>query len=472
MKYQILALLFLLASCTGSDNQNKPKKLTQKIATTISGQISNPNYPNIILEAQGEKFNAGIQNGNFTFNLMLDEPRMYSISYGRRSGLIYVIPGDQLSLSTSANQFSQVMNFTGDRAVENQYLTEKADKDRKARSMKVKLYKMEEQEFIEATDKDKEAKMLTLENFKLQNEIDPFFAFLMKSEIEYEWANDRLIYPRYHGFYTQNENFQPSPVYYDFERAIDRNDPAKLWSPNFTSFISNYSDWQVTKLIEKDESFALKDNGRSLAKFNVIADAFTNEEIKEYLMYTTLKTHIKYEGANGTPELIKLFEERSANQNFKNDIQNDYAIWRGLESGNQAPTFAYADIDGQVHDMASYKGKYIYVDIWATWCGPCKREIPHLEALQEEYKDNDKILFTSVSIDKDKSAWERMVKDQNMKGLQLFAEGEWRSSIVRDYKISGIPRFLLIDDQGKIVSANAARPSSDRIKAQLASLLD
>ena len=84
-----------------------------------------------------------------------------------------------------------------------------------------------------------------------------------------------------------------------------------------------------------------------------------------------------------------------------------------MEAGNVAPTFAYNDIEGTMHNTADYKGKYIYVDVWATWCGPCKKELPHLEALQEAYKDNDKILFTSVSIDKDKSAWERMVKDKD-----------------------------------------------------------
>ena len=143
-----------------------------------------------------------------------------------------------------------------------------------------------------------------------------------------------------------------------------------------------------------------------------------------------------------------------------------------MKEGEDAPTFNYADLDGTIHGLENFKGKYVYIDVWATWCGPCRKEIPHLEELQEKYKGNDKIVFTSISIDQDTKAWRKMVSEQEMKGVQLLADGAWQSSIVRDYKIKGIPRFLLIDPNGDIVSANAPRPSSNRIKAKLAHLIE
>ncbi len=473
MKNYILfgLVLILFTACKTQNEGNKPKKLDQKVATSIHGTINNPNYPNVILENMGEQLTAQVSNGQFTFSLMLDEPKIFNIRYGRRSGQIFINPGDQVVFSTNANEFSQVMNYTGSRAIENNYLTKKFNKDRMARSLKVKTYKLEEPDFIAESDKMLETNKAEFKTFCETNEIDPFFKFIIDTEIEYEWANDRLIYPRYHQFYTKKESFDVSPVYYDFQRNLDLDDPGKMHSPNFNGFVSNYADSEAGKILEQDEALKLSDNGLAKTKFDIIQKQFKNEDIKEYLMYNTLKSHIRFEGANGTTPLLESFNAISKNTNFKQDIQKDYSNWQGLETGSVAPTFAYKDIEGQVHDMANYKGKYIYVDIWATWCGPCKKEIPALEALQEEYKDNDKILFTSVSIDKDKGAWERMVKDQNMKGLQLFAENEWRASIVRDYKISGIPRFLLIDDEGKIVSANAPRPSSERIKAKLSALV-
>jgi thiol-disulfide isomerase/thioredoxin len=471
MKYFLFLTILAISACQNSSTSSKPKKLANKLPATITGSITNPNYPNIIIENMGEQQSATIQNGQFTVNLMLDEPKIYNISYGRRTSQIFLNPGANVILSTSSDQFSQVMNFSGDLAVENAYLTEKFNKDRAAKSMKVKTYKLEEQEYISAVEDAKNKSLEGFYNFKKNNQLDPYFAFFIATEIEYDWAVDRLIYPRYHEFYAQKENFDVSPVYFDFQRNLKIDDPGNMISTNFSTYISYLTDIEAGKILENNEQLKATDNGLAKTKFEVIKQNFKDSEIKDFLFYNTLKTHIQYEGANGTPILLDDFNNSCTNQIYKNNIQKDYANWKGLETGNVAPTFAYNDIDGNLHDIADYKGKYIYVDVWATWCGPCKKELPHLEALQEEHKDNDKILFTSVSIDKDKGAWERMVKDKNMQGLQLFADGEWRASIVRDYKISGIPRFLLIDDQGKIVSANAPRPSSERIKSTLASLL-
>ncbi|MFT7606925.1 MAG: thiol-disulfide isomerase/thioredoxin [Saprospiraceae bacterium] len=471
MKYFLLISSFFLFACQNTTLNSKPKKLAQKVSTTINGSISNANYPNIIIENMGEQQSAVIQKGQFTVNLMLDESKIYTLSYGRRTSQVFLKPGANLSLSTSSDQFSQVMDFTGDLAVENTFLTEKFNKDRTAKSMKVNIYKLEEQEYIAALEESRNSSKTAFKNFKESNQLDPFFSFLIETEIEYDWAVDRLIYPKYHSFYAQKENFDVGPVYFDFQRDLTIDDSGNMISPNFTTYISYYTDIEAGKILENNEKLKATDNGLAKTKFDVINQSFKDSDIKDFLLYNTLKTHIQYEGANGTPALLEIFNESCNNQIFKNNIQTDYANWRGLETGNVAPTFAYTDIDGQLHDIADYKGKLIYVDVWATWCGPCKKELPFLEQLQEDHKGNDKILFTSISIDKDKGAWERMVKDQNMKGLQLFAEGEWRASIVRDYKISGIPRFLLIDEQGKIVSANAPRPSSERIKTTLATLL-
>ena len=129
-----------------------------------------------------------------------------------------------------------------------------------------------------------------------------------------------------------------------------------------------------------------------------------------------------------------------------------------LAEGNDAPVFAYPNIAGDTIALNDFLGKYIYVDVWATWCGPCRRELPYLEKLQEEYIDKN-IVFLSVSIDEDQDAWEEMVTDKEMKGVQLIATGGWQAQICKDYVIRGIPRFLLIDMEGKIITGRAERPS-------------
>ncbi|MDX1278212.1 TlpA disulfide reductase family protein [Oceanihabitans sediminis] len=166
---------------------------------------------------------------------------------------------------------------------------------------------------------------------------------------------------------------------------------------------------------------------------------------------------------------------------YKRYIDQKIALKAELPAGTESPTFVdYENYAGGTTSLEDLKGKYTYIDIWATWCGPCKVEIPAIKELEEEYKDKN-IQFLSISIDDDKAhkgSWEKanenwraMVADENLVGIQLFAPKGWNSQFIRDYKINGIPRFILVDPDGKIVSPDAPRPSSKKIKEVLNELL-
>ena len=138
------------------------------------------------------------------------------------------------------------------------------------------------------------------------------------------------------------------------------------------------------------------------------------------------------------------------------------------QAGEPAIDFTYPDIDGNEVSLSSLEGKLVYVDVWATWCGPCLGEIPSLKKLEGEYHEKN-ITFLSVSVDTDKEAWLKMVKEDNLGGLQLWADG-W-SQITKDYAIFGIPRFMLFSADGKVISNDAPRPSSAEIRGLLDSNL-
>jgi len=136
-----------------------------------------------------------------------------------------------------------------------------------------------------------------------------------------------------------------------------------------------------------------------------------------------------------------------------------------LAKGNPSPIFEnYENIKGGKTSLADLKGKYVYIDVWATWCGPCKREIPFLKEVEKAYHGKN-IEFVSISVDEDKNheAWKNMVAEKELGGVQLFADKNWKSDFVQGYKINGIPRFILIDPAGNIVSPDAPRPSSEEL---------
>ena len=129
--------------------------------------------------------------------------------------------------------------------------------------------------------------------------------------------------------------------------------------------------------------------------------------------------------------------------------------------GDQAIEFSYPDQNDEMVKLSSFKGSMVYVDVWATWCGPCIAEIPSLKILQKDYEDKD-IVFLSVSVDTDRDAWIKMLTEDDLGGVHLWADG-W-SEITKSYAIFGIPRFMLIGKDGSMISVDAPRPSSDEIR--------
>jgi len=158
---------------------------------------------------------------------------------------------------------------------------------------------------------------------------------------------------------------------------------------------------------------------------------------------------------------------------YKKYINDELALKRDLPKGAVSPTFVdYENFNGEKTSLKDLKGKYVYVDVWATWCGPCIAEIPALKEVEKNYHGKN-IAFVSLSIDDDRSHggswekanedWKKFVADENLGGIQLFAPKGWQSEFVRSYRINGIPRFILIDPNGNIVTPTAPRPSSEEL---------
>ncbi|MCF6213418.1 MAG: TlpA family protein disulfide reductase [Flavobacteriaceae bacterium] len=167
--------------------------------------------------------------------------------------------------------------------------------------------------------------------------------------------------------------------------------------------------------------------------------------------------------------------EKLANERIVQFLNSNYEVQHlkltKFAIGKPSPTFNLENYKGGKTSLGSLKGKYVYIDVWATWCAPCRKQIPALKKIEEEYSGKQ-IVFVSLSIDKkvDKAKWRKMVQDDKLGGIQLFAENDWNSAFVKAYQIAGIPRFILIDPQGNIVDADAPRPTDPRLKALFNSL--
>ena len=138
---------------------------------------------------------------------------------------------------------------------------------------------------------------------------------------------------------------------------------------------------------------------------------------------------------------------------YKAEMAEAKAQKERLAEGKVAPEFSFPTPDGKKKlGPQDFKGKILVLDFWASWCGPCRAEIPHLKEAYKEYS-NKGVAFFSVSIDKDNAAWRKAMKEENMPWAQVQAPKAGKD-VMRQYQFSGIPYILVLDKEGKIVAKN------------------
>ena len=229
-----------------------------------------------------------------------------------------------------------------------------------------------------------------------------------------------------------------------------------------------------------DETLKFEGEGENVEKNNLVVETMSytsdigNKTIEE------LQSEKENFLSGFDTILAKYSINDSIKNNFKKEIKDAYEgnLQYKLEKqairdkfvGKPAPEFSMEDINGKNVSLSDLKGKPVYIDIWATWCGPCKAEIPSLKKLEEEY--GDKIEFVSISVDEPdhKDKWKDFVAKEDLKGYQLTTGEGWKSQFVTELGVNGIPRFVLIDKQGNIIDPDAPRPSSQKISEILKEL--
>lgn len=471
-------LLLTLALTGASVKAGKKTVINGKIThyTDTVLKISFQSYAPLFDSHEHETFVA--KDGSFSFTIDLDAPtRAFIISPSRQkvsetftvrqangkdtaktvdtySSFIiyfYLVPGDKQQIEVDASDIRHTLSIRGRHATDSRYLNEEDWRFNNYKEKHLKNYygyaNYPLEMYKEYVAERKDIRLAYLDEFAGEHKISKHLAHISRQSIVHDATIALINYPQMRASYTRTAYEAPNG-YYAFLDAVSIDDSETDKGLAYYYFLDYYLKTRY-KLANLDRDY-----------FDYVESILKGKTLYEYNAWAL--------GSNFKKRLYDLFGPDCPYPLLAKKVKEKYQKMEGMLEGNPAPPVFFYDLAGERVGLADLKGKFLYLDLWATWCGPCIEEIPALKVLQEAYKDSD-ILFVSISVDKerDKEKWKRFVQQKNLGGVQLWIDKENNQVLKETFNILQIPRFILLDKEGRIVDANALRPSDKRVRQLL-----
>ena len=440
----IIAIITAFVSC---------KTAPKKDFVVLKGTVINQRADHFKVNSITSSFNKEIpinEDGTFLDTLRVKEENLM-IYDGSNITYAYIEAGNDLSLNYDAEDYKNTIKFTGNGAEINNYLVQKRNRENEILKGSGNVFELNETDFV-TKQKEVEAELLKLLG-NTQN-LPDYYITKEKRNIKYMYLSKLNNYESYHAHYTKNPDFKVSNGFLKEIEDLNYNSEEDFsFSYAYNTLVSAHCTIEAQKLSEAE---SIPQDVAYLKSVNKL----TNQNIKNYLLYK----HAKY-GITYTSSLEPYYQEfiaGSTNAEHVKEITDSYNVLKTVAPGQPSPKFVnYENNAGGTTSLDDLKGKYVYIDVGATWCGPCKAEIPFLKEVEEKYHDKN-IAFVSISVDqaKDHDKWKKMIVEKELGGIQLMADNDFKSQFIKDYFIKGIPKFILLDPNGNIIDSNAPRPSN------------
>lgn len=389
-----------------------------------------------------------------------DLPKFYNLVLGQDFYSVYLENGHDLTIETEGNE----VNFSGKGAVFNNKLV-KWHKLKNSYNSRKPFFALDYDEFksrLDSLRRDFNVIKNDVAHSKQRKLIeDVFTAYTQIMKLNYLLVNYNLSDQTVEIPTLLNEaiDLQPSLSYL-----------ADLELPDYFISLHLYYDAYLGPQVRKEEfngHDSLKNQYYELL-YNKIDELVEKKTLQEFLKAKTVMLEMQSQGLNNLfVSLNQQFQSEFPSSAYSNFIHDFQVQLSDIE--NQAfPDIPLADIQGNEVRLSDFKGKLIYLDIWATWCAPCIKEFPNSKKLHQRLL-GENVLFVYLSVDSDKEKWKTFIdKNLDLEGIHLI---EKDISVRESLKFDGIPRYMLIDEQGNIINAQAPRPSSEKIEEVIRGLL-
>ena len=433
----------------------------------ISGKALNYTTKELYVTLDGPKDTIRVNDdGTFSKEFEVLSPMDGTLQGDKLFLYLYLEPGKNLEITFDGKAFNTSVGFGGELGLPVEYLHSKTMASSAIYQKLNEMYRAPNSpaDYKRVRDSISGIEVDFLDKFKIDNPgLSQAYVEREKKVLEYSVYYDLYNYPTMAGYYDTTHQEIPAD-WYAFMDKLNLDDPALVEINDIKAFISGYVQTEAMKRanIPQMKSWGNPDLERAMVSF--VNEKFKSPEVYSVIVYDKLKQYIDSEGTKGIEDLVTEYLNKSTHEKHKATLKVMADKWAALAPGKPAPAFTLLDINGNNVSLSDFRGKYVFIDFWATWCGPCRAEIPAYKQLVADYKGRN-IVFISMSVDKDKAAWEKMVNEDNFDWIQLHDPQTIKAN--KKYLVMYIPTFTLIDPEGNIVNARCARPSNPETRKLL-----
>ena len=368
---------------------------------------------------------------------------------------LYLAPGNKQQVAVNVKNVQETLRIRGKNSAASRYLNEEDWRFNQYRDKHLKNYfgyvNYSPDQYGAYVAQREADRLAFLAQFNQQRRIAKHLHHVSEQTIRNDATMALLLYPSMRRAYRE-DGFSADGAYYAFMDGVDL-DRSKTDKGIAYYYFLDYYLKEKYRMADTDEDF-----------FDYVKKKLSGRPLYEYYAFAL--------ASNFKKKLYDHFGTDSPYPDLAKRVKVKYHKLEGMLEGNPAPVVVLQDTTGKDIPLAKLKGKYLYIDFWATWCGPCIAEMPALDTLQHDYADAN-IDFVSISVDKekDKQKWKDFVANRELKGVQVWVDAENSRVFTEAFNITQIPRFVLLDPEGRIVNANAPRPSDKRIRQLLDKVL-
>jgi thiol-disulfide isomerase/thioredoxin len=424
-----------------------------------------------------------IVNGKFEIKYKLERNSVIELACQNFKLILYVEPGDELVLNLQPGAATLENALSGKGSEHNNYLQQfftKFSNDFNDSLNDSKMLTMSIDAFESELYAKKKEQLRFLNTEEMKNHSKDFTEFI-NNEINYYYWRELFAFPIVNANKdTKILNVAPIPpvMLENFEK-VKVNNEAALISNSYRDFLKYFIIYSTSKAngfnkftdasISADRKAAVAKEKLDENIYTYWLARFTSEEcvnISEVMtkkLLSQLKDADKNKIYYATVSAICEEAKKSPSASGKGEIASAKKF-----SGDPG----LMDMNGKSVSMDKFKGKVVYIDFWASWCGPCRAMMPYSKKMHDQLTDKQKkeIVFLYISIDQDTASWRKGMRDMKMVGEQFISPGNWNSKACKYFQINSIPRYMIMDKKGEIVDINAKRPSDSTVLQELIDL--